>query len=179
MSQDTLGMKPFSLVVQLELTRFERALAVSASIANSGALLTTSELARLNKILLGNNTDSNESLWRKEAVNVKLPSGKLERLELIEDPILATRDKVHQATEQAENGDAIGAVVNLYVGMIKAHAFLDGNRRTAILAIHYFLFKYGFSVSAHDLLAMKLGDVRDPQEVESLKSNLINLIKKN
>src|SRR4051794_32577762 len=90
---------------QLEMTRFERAMEVAESMADHRALLTTAELGRLNNIVIGTKDDHDP--WRQEAVTITLPSGKTETLQIIADPKITAREKLHNATETAENGSVV------------------------------------------------------------------------
>ncbi len=128
---------------QLEKIRLDRALEVAESIAQHRALLTTAELARINNILTGKNVEP----WRRTTTTIRLPSGKMENVSLIVDPVLATREKLHRATEMAERGQVIDAAVEIYSTMVLSHIFEDGNRRTAVAAAAYFLKRYGAAIS--------------------------------
>ena len=156
---------PQSLKRQLELARFDRALAAAESLAEHRALLTTTELARLNSIITGKNTDP----WRRETTTITLPSGKIETLALIVDPVLTAREKLHKATERAEGGETIDAAVDIYVAFILSHVFNDANRRTAALASHYFLKRYGAAISGLALHELGLGDLRQEGQIEALR----------
>jgi len=158
---------------QLELARFERALEVAESMANHRALLTTAELARLNHIITGKPDDP----WRYESVTITLPSGRTETLALIVDPVLMARDKLHRATEVAESGAVIDAAVDIYAGLVLAHVFQDANRRTAVLASHYFLTRYGVPVSGVALHELGLGDLREEGQIESLRETIHQMTK--
>ena len=160
---------------QLERTRFERALDVAQSLADHRALLTTAELARLNNILTGHKDDDDP--WRHETVTLTLPSGKMETFGLITDPVKTTREKLHRATELADNGFVVDAVIEIYTGLVMAHAFRDANRRTATLAAHYFLHRYGVPLSGLALHEIGLGDLRQPGQIESLKETLQQMMK--
>lgn len=160
--------QPDSLKRQLELSRFERALSVSESLADHRALLTNAELARLNGILTGTTADP----WREDTVTLNLPSGNSETISLVADPKVTCRDKLHRATELAEAGSVIDAAVDIYVGLVRAHVFTDANRRTAVLAAHYFLRRYGVPVSGVALHEIGLGDIRDEAQVESLRETI-------
>lgn len=175
MSPDRIPPKPESLAKQLERARFERALEVSESMAEHRVLLTTAELARLNNILNGKKPEDDP--WRQEPVTLTLPSGKTETLALIADPKLSLREKLHRATEVAEGGAVIDAAVNIYVGIVLVHPFKDANRRTAVLAAHYFLQRYGVPVSGLALHEIGLGDVRDPHQVDSLRDTIHQIAK--
>ena len=166
-------MKTDLLKRQLELARFERALEVAESLAEHRALLTTVELARLNHILTGKTDDP----WRQETVNITLPSGRIETLDLIVDPKMTARDKLHKTTETAESGDVINAAVDIYVGLVLAHVFMDANRRTAVLASHYFLKRYGAPVSGMALHELGLGDLREEGQIEALRDTIQQMAK--
>ncbi|MGK5087464.1 Fic family protein [Bdellovibrionota bacterium FG-2] len=169
--------RPDSLKRQLERTRFDRALAVTESLAECRALLTTAELARINNILTGKNTGKDEDPWRRDPVTIKLPSGKVETLDLLADPVLNSRDKLHRATEQAERGAVIDAAVDLYVGLVLSHFFIDANRRTAVLAAHYFMKRYGVALSGLALHEIGLGDLREEGQVQALRETIGQMAK--
>jgi hypothetical protein len=160
-----------SLRLQLERTRLERAIEVSESLADHRALLTTTELARLNGILTGKTHDP----WRHESVTIELPSGQTKNLELMIDPVLTARDLLHKATETAESGNTLDAAVNIYVGLVLAHVFKDANRRTAALASHYFLKRHGATITGADLYELGLDDLRQPGQIENLRANVRQL----
>lgn len=165
--------QPTSLKKQLEMTRFERALEVCESLADHRALLTTAELERLNNILTGKSDDP----WRQGPVTLTLPSGKQETLALIADPKITLRDKLHRATESAENGHPVDAAVDIYVGLVLFHAFNDANRRSAVIAAHYFLRRYGAPISGVALHELGLGDLRVAGEIESLRETIHQMVK--
>lgn len=153
---------------QLEMSRFERALEVAESLADHRALLTTAELARLNNILTGKNDDP----WRQGPVTLTLPSGKTETLALLADPVIKAREHLHRATETAEMGAVVDAAVDIYSGLVLAHVFADANRRTAVLAAHYFLRRYGVPLSGLALHELGLGDLREPGQIEGLRETV-------
>lgn len=167
-------MPPESLVRQLEMTRFERALQVSESMAEHRVLLTTMELVRLNNILTGQKDDDP---WRHEPVTLTLKSGKPVTYSLITDPVLTTREKLHKATERAEGGGVIDAAVDMYVGLVLSHVFKDANRRTAVLAAHYFLKRYGIPLSGVALHEIGLGDLRQEGQIEALHETIHQMAK--
>ncbi len=167
--------EPESLKKQLERARFERALEVSESMAMHRVLLTTAEIARLNNVLVGKAPDHDP--WRQEPVNITLPSGKTASLNMIGDPKLSVRDKLHRSTEIAENGQVIDAAVEIYAGLVLLHPFRDANRRTAVLAAHYFLNRYGVALSGLALHEIGLGDLREPGQIEALKETIHQIAK--
>ena len=162
-----------SLRKQLEITRFERAREVSESMAAHRALLTTAELARLNNILTGKDEDP----WRKAPVTLTLPSGKTETMALIADPTMNAREKLHLATEKAEMGFPVDAAVDIYAGLVLAHVFHDANRRSAVLAAHYFLARYGVPIAGLALHELGLGDLREEGAVDALRDVIRQMAK--
>ena len=161
---------PESLKLQLERARFERALEIAESIAEHHHQLTTAELARMNNILTGKKEDHDPC--RKGPVTLNLPSGRTEDLAIIADPKTTAREKLHFAAAIEETGDFIGAAVGLYVELVKAHVFEDANRRTAVLAAHYYLKRKGLPASGLALHEMTVGDLRDPEQVAALRAGI-------
>lgn len=132
------------------------------------------ELARLNNILTGKNADDP---WRQTPVTVTLPSGKSETLSVLGDPKLMTREKLHRATELGEAGRVVDAAVDIYSSLVLSHMFQDANRRTAVLAAHYFLRRYGISLSGIALHEIGLGDLREPDQVQLLRETIHQMAK--
>lgn len=161
------------LLKQLEHVRFHRALEVASSLAENRALLTTQELERMNQILTGKESSDP---WRKGPVELKLPSGRVETLQLIQDPKLSARESLHRNTEMAELGDAPRACLNIYTDLVLAHPFIDANRRTAVLAAHYVLARYGIPLTGTALHDLGLGDLRDPTEKARLEETFFKMI---
>ncbi len=180
MSSETDG-NSLSLFKQLEISRFDRALAATESLGQNRALLTTMELERLNGILTGTPIEKMEntapSLWRESPVTLSLPSGRTETLSILQDPKLTAREHLHEATELAENGHVIDAAVSIYVKLVLSHVFQDANRRTAVLAAHYFLARYGAPLSGLALHEIGLGDLREPGQIDALKDTISQMAK--
>ncbi len=169
-----------SLLKQLEISRFDRALTAVESLGQNRSLLTTMELERLNGILNGKKVDQLEALsgiWRDTPVTLALPSGKTETLSVLRDPKVTAREHLHEATELAENGHIIDAAVSVYVKLVLSHVFKDANRRTAVLAAHYFLIRYGAPISGLALHEIGLGDLREPGQIEALKETISQMAK--
>jgi hypothetical protein len=170
-----------SLRRQLELTRFDRGREVIESMADHRALLTTSELARVNHILTGKDGKSDpvgqDGAWRQGNATIKLPSGRIETVDLIENPIAIARDKLHRATEAAENGNAIDAAVDIYAGLVLSHVFEDANRRTAVLAAHYFFRRYDVPLTGLVLHELGLGDLRVEGQLALLHETVRHMVK--
>lgn len=169
--------KPLSLKRQLEMTRFEHAREVAESLADHRALLTTSELARLNNILTGKKAGDVDLPWRQGTVTITLPSGKTETLTLIADPVIQARDKLHKSTELAEGGQVIDAAVDIYTGLVLCHVFQDANRRTAVLAAHYFFRRYGVALSGLAIHELGLPDLREEGQIERLRETVHQMAK--
>ncbi len=163
-----VGVTSDSLLKQLEMTRFERAMEVAESLADHRALLTTVEIARMNSILTG----SKNPPWRENTATITLPTGKQHTLSLHSDPVINTRDLLHRCTETAENGAYVDAAIDVYIGLVMSHAFEDANRRTAVLAAHYFFRRYGVPLSGLAIHEMGLGDLREPEQVQTLRETI-------
>lgn len=180
MSPNETDGSSLSLFKQLEITRFDRALAATETLAQNRSLLTTMELERINGILNGKKVDQIEmakGIWRETPVTISLPSGKTETLSILRDPKLTAREHLHDATELAENGHGIDAAVSIYVKLVLSHVFADANRRTAVLAAHYFLTRYGAPISGLALHEIGLGDLREPGQIEALKETISQMAK--
>ena len=91
-----------------------------------------------------------------------------------EFPIL---EKLHQATEAAESGAIIDGVIDIYTSLVMSHIFKDANRRTAVLAAHYFLRRYGIPVSGLAIHELGLGDLRQEGQIEALKETVSQMAK--
>jgi hypothetical protein len=169
--------KPIPLKRQLEMTRFEHAREVAESLAEHRALLTTSELARLNNILTGKKAGDVDLPWRQGTVTITLPSGKTETLSLIADPVMQARDKLHKSTELAEGGQVLDAAVDIYTGLVLCHVFQDANRRTAVLAAHYFFKRYDVPLSGLALHELGLPDLREEGQIEGLRETVRQMAK--
>ena len=168
---------PLTLKRQLEMTRFEHAREVAESLADHRALLTTSELARLNNILTGKRSADTDLAWRQQKATINLPGGKTETLEVIANQVVIAREKLHHATEMAEAGHPIDAAIEIYTGLVLAHCFEDANRRTAVLAAHYFFRRYGIPLSGLALHELGLPDLREEGQIEQLRETVGHMAK--
>lgn len=170
-------MSSTDLKRQLEMARFDRAMEVAESLADHRALLTNAELARINSVLTGKDREPDWDPWRQEAVTLTLPSGRTETLSLLADPRMNVRETLHRATELAEAGSVIDAAVDAYVGLVLAHAFRDANRRTAVMAAHYFLRRYQVPLSGLALHELGLPDLRQEGQIEMLRQTVHQMAK--
>jgi fido (protein-threonine AMPylation protein) len=132
------------------------------------------ELSRLNSTICGLKNEADP--WRDGPVTLTLPSGKTETLSLIADPKVKARDALHKAAEISSQGQALDAALAVYVDLVLAHCFKEGNRRTAVVAAHYFLRKHGIPISAEAIHQAGAGDLRDPIEVNRLRQKLDSLL---
>ena len=168
---------PLSLKRQLELTRYEHAREVAESLADGRALLTPIELARMNNILTGKRPTDTDLAWRKGSATLTLPSGRVETFQLFRDPLVTAREKLHHATELAEAGNVIEAAVGIYVDLVLAHVFEDANRRTAVLAAHYFFRRYNVPLTGLALHELGLPDLREEGQIQSLRETIRQMAK--
>lgn len=166
---------------QLEKARFERTLKIVEGLATARGQMTATELARLNDIILGHNapghTTPDTNPWRRDPVDITLPSGKKVSFSVLTEPSLAIRDLFHRCTEGAEGGAVINAAVEAYLGIVKLHPFFDGNRRSAVIAAHYYLTRYEIPVSGTALYELGLGDARDPAHAAMLTDTIAQMAK--
>ncbi len=166
------GMAPMNaLHKQLEKARFERALTIIDSLCEHRALLTTGELGRINQVITGKNDDPR----RQQPTTLSHSSGRTFTFALMADPRTLARDKLHQATEHClseKTDDIIEAATELYCALVLSHVFVDGNRRTAAAAAHYFLHRYGIPLTATAIHELGMGDLRVPEQVQALRDTL-------
>jgi len=130
--------------------------------------LTTSELARLNQIVIA----ANEPKWRTENVSIQIPTGRIKAFSVISNPISDARRILGDALDIANNDDARKAAVFLYLQLVDEHLFQEANRRTAALAAQWILNDKDIEIDTLKLLENPLGDVTDPK-VRSAAAQLI------
>lgn len=157
---------------QLELVRFERAIDYITGSAGSQKRLNSQELAHLNNMM----TSSTDNPWRQNATSIQLPFGRQEKLSLINNPMFAVRDILSNAFQQASNGEIEDAATYIYTQLVLNHFFNDANRRTAVAATYWLLLDHGIEIPAIGLLELGLGDIRTPQQVETLRGLIKNTI---
>jgi len=165
--------KTLTLIQQLDISRFERALGSTNQLALGRGLLTTAECERLNQTLTGKKTDP----WRSAPVEIVLPSGKRETLQMLKDPKLALREALHRCTESAESGRPVDAALDIYESIVLLHPFIDANRRTAALGAHYFFNRFGVGISGLALHELGLGDLRDPNQKKLLRETVAQMVR--
>lgn len=164
---------PNFLQRQLERARFERALEVAESMAESGAFLNTAELGRINNILRG----AKDEPWREGPAICVLPSGRQETFQLLADPVNRAKEILRNAKDRAAAGEVIEAAADVYAQLVLNHVFKDANRRTGAVAAAYLLNLYGHEISAMGLHELGLGDLRAEGQLEALRETLRMAVK--
>lgn len=158
---------------QLEDSRLDHTLTYIRSSAKSLKHLTSSEVAHLNQMIVGDNNDP----WRVEAVSIELPSGKKSEFHVFSNPVVNLRNILTYANEQLEEGLVLEAATYLYSQLVLHHFFRDANRRTAVAAAYWLVHKKDYDFDVHEILKNKLGDLREEGEIRKLKNLLKNHLK--
>lgn len=152
---------------QLELVRFEKALDYIHLNARGAKHLNTQELATINGILTGK---SDSHPWRSEVVDLPLPSGRREIFAVVVNPLIVARDLLSNCTQRARDGEIEEAATHLYRELVLHHFFQDANRRTAVAALYWLLLDRGLDIPAMGLLELGIGDIRNTDHLESLRT---------
>ena len=77
-----------------------------------------------------------------------------------------------------EKPDAAALAASYAVGLAKNHPFVDGNKRTAFVALELFLALNGFELNASDvdcvltMLAVESGEMDEPMLAEWIRRNI-------
>lgn len=158
---------------QLELVRFEKTIEYIQTTAQSHKKhLNVPELAQLNNML----TNTNEDPWRVEAVSLRLPSGRIENMSMISNPLFEARDIIFRARDEAEQGNMSEAAAYLYSQLVLKHFFKDANRRTAVAAVYWLLLERDVEIPAMGLLQLGLGDLRMEKQLDTLNGLIAHTI---
>ena len=158
---------------QLELVRFEKtAEYIQAAAYGHKKHLNVPELAQINNMLTGHNDDP----WRVESVSLKLPSGRVETLSMITNPIFEARDIIFRARDDAEQDNFTEAATYLYSQLVLKHFFKDANRRTAVAATFWLLLERDIEIPAMGLLQLGLGDIRMEKQLVTLEGLIAHTI---
>src|SRR5688572_6492518 len=96
---------------QHEEQRLRHAIDYVSDATKSAKKLTTSELARLNRII----TAGDDTAWRFEPVEIQIPSGKVRKFSLISNPIDEARRILGHAMDMASNGEVGEAASYAYL----------------------------------------------------------------
>jgi hypothetical protein len=157
---------------QYEEQRLRHAIEYIEEATKGAKKITTSELARLNRIIIV----ADDTAWRTEPVTINIPTGKTHRFSLISNPVEDARRILGHAYDLAYNGEIREAAIYLYLQLVEEHLFQDANRRTAALAAKWILSEHDYQLDVFKLLEIPLGDVRDGAEKKSLTKKIGALI---
>lgn len=169
---------PKSLQKQLDDQRFLHAVSYVQQASGTIKKLSSSELLHLNEILTSRSHDNQISPaepWRFESTNVKIPGGEVV-LNVLSNPLSRAREITGDALEMAGNQQILEAACYLYSQLVLEHLFKDANRRTAVLATIWLLGNFGIQINAQQLLTVPLGNLRNPQEMATFRSQIQNLL---
>ena len=168
---DFKKVPPNPMQEQREQLRFRHAVAYVDHNASGLKRITTSELAHLNKLI----TEA-EDPWRMESASVRIPSGKTHQFTVVANPIHVARTVLGTAQQMAGEQELTEAAVHIYAQLVLHHLFKDANRRTAALATLWLLRSYGAGIDAEKLAEMKVGDLREPNDVSRLAREISTMI---
>lgn len=159
---------------QADEAHFSHAIAYVRNEAHGLKKLHTSELARLNQILTGNNEDP----WRFTQTKIQLPTGHIEEMSMIENPMAKAREILGD-THQLEANDKVSeAALSIYTRLVTAHLFNDANRRTAALAAYWVLESHNQNVDPHAIVKIPVGNLRDHEQLSKFSTLFTALIQK-
>lgn len=166
---------------QLEEQKFLHGVAYVEQASGTIKKLSSSELMHLNQLLTSKQPDNlvaQPELWRLDAVKIEIPGGEVV-LNMLSNPLNRAREITGDALEMAGNQKILEAACYLYSQLVLEHLFQDANRRTAVLATIWLLGNFGVQVDAHQLLAVPIGNLRDPQELKDFQSGVAELLSRN
>lgn len=135
--------------------------------------LSTTELSRINSFLSGTQDDP----WRFDPVDVQIPTGVLHTMKMISNPVNRARDLIGNALQMSGNGHGLDAASYLYSELVLAHLFKQANRRTAVAAALWILLISGYDCDADQFLRLPIGDLRNPSDLDSLRSKIEAIVK--
>lgn len=136
--------------------------------------LSTTELSRTNQFLSGTENDP----WRFEPVEIQIPGGQIHQINVHSNPINIARDLIGNALQMSGNGQGKEAAEYLYSELVLAHLFKAANRRTAVAAALWILLISGYDCDAEALHDIPIGDLRNPQDLQAIKTKMNALIRK-
>ncbi|MBL7672413.1 MAG: Fic family protein [Bdellovibrionaceae bacterium] len=175
MTESKMNKNP--LQEQLDEKKLNHAIAYVNSEALGIKKINSNELAHLNQLLNSQANSQPAEAWRFEATQVNLPSGHTQHFNVVSNPIQRARDILGHALQKAGNGEAIEGATDIYIQLVLEHLFIDANRRTAALAALWILRSQGMDIDAKRLLKTPIGNLRDPQDVTSLRTLFRTLVK--
>lgn len=129
--------------------------------------LTTSELARTNTFLTGN-----DEPWRFEITHVQIPGGQIHKIDVISNPMNRVRDLISSALQLSGNGQGLEGAAFIYSQLVLEHHFKDANRRTAVIAALWVLLISGYDCDAEKLLQIPIGDLRSSKDLADLPQKI-------
>lgn len=144
------------LQMQLEEARFQHGIDYVRFESKGKKRLGTSELARLNEHLSGN-----ENPWRVTAMKIQIPGGHQVDFNVIANPVVIARKILGDAFEKAGNDKLAEAASEMYMNLMLEHLFIDANRRTAVLATIWLLESHGTVIDPKDLYQIPVGNLRE------------------
>lgn len=160
---------------QLEDQRFLHGIDYVVKSSHGPKILSTSELAHLNRLLTGDSAGDKEP-WRFERMSVKIPSGRTHHFNILSNPIVTAREIVGNAWQMAGNQEVVDAAYYLYSQLVLSHLFNDANRRTAVLATLWLVRSHGGTLNARELADFPIGDIREMGDQQVLAAKVQTLI---
>lgn len=160
---------------QLEDQRFLHGIDYVVKSSHGLKILGTSELAHLNRLLIGDTSGEKEP-WRFEQTSVKIPSGRTHHFNVLSNPIVNAREILGNAWQMAGNQEVVEAAYYLYSQLVLNHLFNDANRRTAVLATLWLVRSHGGTFDAKALADFPIGDLREMGDQQVLSAKVHTLI---
>lgn len=160
---------------QLDHQKFLSTIEYVRKAATGPKTLSVSELALINLHIQGLPDDFEP--WRFTETTVKIPTGQEHRLSVLQNPLQRARDIIGAALRMSGANQGFDAAVHIYSELVLAHLFISGNRRTGVAAATWILLMSNLDCDANELLALPVGDLRDPSDAADLREKISGLIK--
>lgn len=161
---------------QLEDQRFLHGIDYVEKSSRGLKILSTSELAHLNRLLIGDTAGDGGEPWRFEQASVMIPSGRTHHFNIVSNPIVTAREIIGNAWQTAGNQEVLDAAYSLYSQLVLHHLFNDANRRTAVLATLWLVRSHGGFFDARELAEFPIGDLRDMGDQQLLAAKIHALV---
>ncbi len=161
---------------QLEQQKFLHAISYVRQESQGLKRLTTTELSRINLFLTGQGHSAEADPWRREAVEISLPSGQTHLMNILSNPTMKARDLLGAALQTSGNGQGLEAASFLYSQLVLEHLFVEANRRTAVAAALWILLISGYDCDAEELLAIPIGDLRKILDLTALQQKIESIV---
>lgn len=159
---------------QLEKQKFLNTIDHIRQAAKGPKALTTSELARINRLIAGLSDEADP--WRVDPVKVQF-GGREAHFNLMSNPVSRAREIFSDASQIAGNNDPLEAAFHVYSQLVLSHVFKQANRRTAVAAALWILSHADLECDAEELLNLPLGDLRQEAAKTALRNGLAQVIK--